>query len=237
MFADDAELVRLFNIDVVEGEHAETFNAAPTQLIRSVRTKSDGQRELDLMKWGLVPFWAKDTFKPLINARAETVTEKSVFKTAVSKRRCLIPTNGYYEWQVAPDGSKQPFFLSLAAPDGQPAEPGSEPVMAMAGIFDWPPRDSRDEIEQDALPAATSAVITRAATDTLGHIHDRMPLFIPKSEWGNWLDPVLTDPGHIKALIESIGTPPIAPRAVGKAVGNVRNDRRDLILPIDPSAA
>ncbi len=247
LYADDQELVRLFNIDVVEGEHGESFNEAPSQLIRSVRTKSDEQRELDLMKWGLVPFCAKDSFKPLINARAETVTEKPAFKTATSKRRCLIPTNGYYEWKVRPDGKKQPYFLSLATDDGVSAAPGSEPIVAMAGIFDWPSREEREKesewqqgelgAEETApvIVAPTSAIITRAATDTLGHIHDRMPLFIPRSAWNDWLNPGFTDLDEIRALIDEIGTPPIVPRKVGPAVGNVRNNKPDLILPVtDP---
>lgn len=245
MFADDPELVRLFDIDLVEGEHCESFNEAPSQLIRSVRTKSDQRRELDLMKWGLVPFWAKESFKPLINARAETVTEKPAFKTATSKRRCLIPTNGYYEWKTEPDGTKQPYFLSLATTDGAPAAPGSEAIMAMAGIYDWPSKEERtkqesweqaelgDEQTKHAPLAPTSAIITRAATDTLGQIHDRMPLFVPRNAWADWLNPELTDLENIQELIENIGTPPIAPRKVGKAVGNVRNNSPDLILPVE----
>lgn len=255
MFADDQELVRLFDVDVVEGAHHESYNEAPSQLIRSVRLKSDGARELDLMAWGLVPFWAKDSFKPLINARAETVTEKPAFRTAASRRRCLIPTNGYYEWQKGPDGKKQPYFLSLAGPDGQPAPPGAEPTMAMAGIFDWPRKDERDGEEQlefeqavlgeepDAVEAPsrrapTSAIITRAATDTLGHIHERMPLFIPRSEWETWLNPELKSAPDLRELIDQLPTPPLAPRAVSPAVGNVRNNRPDLILPLEtPSDA
>ena len=251
MYADDKELVRLFDIDVVEGEHHESYNEAPSQLIRSVRTKSDGERELDLMSWGLVPFWAKDSFKPLINARAETVTEKPAFRTATSKRRCLIPTNGYYEWQTGPDGKKQPYFLSLANAEGEPAPPGAEPTMAMAGIFDWPKRDEPDGEEQfaiqatllDEIPdaleaperrAATTAVITRAATDTLGHIHQRMPLFIPRSEWETWLNPDLRDAPDLREFIDALPTPPIAPRPVSPAVGNVRNNNPSLILPVEP---
>ncbi len=250
MFSDDEELARLFDVDVVEGAHAESYNEAPSQLIRTVRTKSNEQRELDLMSWGLVPFWAKESFKPLINARAETVTEKPAFRTAVSKRRCLIPTNGYYEWQKLPDGKKQPYFLSLADAQGNPAPPGAEPTMAMAGIFDWPKRDEPDGAEQVAqqlelgvIPtaleapdrkAATSAIITRAAADTLGHIHERMPLFIPKNLWDVWLDPDLASSDELRDLIASISTPPLAPREVGLAVGNVRNNSPELILPKDP---
>lgn len=250
IFADDQELVRLFDIDLVEGEHGESFNVAPSDLVRSVRVNSEQKRELDLMSWGLVPFWAKDSFRPLINARSETVTEKPTFRTAASKRRCLIPTNGYYEWQKMPDGSKQPFFLSLATEHGEPAPPGSEPIMAMAGIFDWPSKDARAQAEESwqqkqsdgksgeaPMPhvPATNAIITRAAADTLGHIHERMPLFVPRSRWNDWLDPGLTNPEAIRTLIGEIGTPPIAPRAVGRAVGNVRNNSPELILPLDPT--
>lgn len=262
MFSHDSELVRLFDIDVMEGEHGASYNEAPSQLVRSVRMKSDGRRELDLMQWGLVPFWAKESFKPLINARAETLTEKPAFRTAAAKRRCLIPANGYYEWQVGPGGKKQPYFLSLADQDGHAASPGAEPTLAMAGIFDWPiPTDrsvnkpvsakqtSSVEGEQQELPgwaspelsdskdtpahpAPTCAVVTRAASDTLGHIHQRMPLFIPKSEWELWLDPELKDLEALQRIIDDMPAAPLAPRAVGPAVGNVRNNNPDLILPM-----
>ena len=252
MFADDAELVNLFDIDVVEGEHKPSYNQAPSQVVRTVRTKSDERRELGLMSWGLVPFWAKESFKPLINARAETVTEKPSFRTAVSKRRCLIPANGYYEWQETADGRKQPWFLSLATPDGEAAPPGAEPTMAMAGIFDWPNRQRDAQLRADGrgpdVPAsvdamgvegapedpATCAIITREAVDTLGEIHPRMPLFIPRSLWAPWLDMELRDPKGLKELIASIPVAPLAPRMVGPAVGNVRNNSPELLAPYDP---
>lgn len=241
MFSDDEELARLFDVDVVEGEHHESYNEAPSQLIRAVRTKKDERRELDLMRWGLVPFWAKESFKPLINARAETVTEKPSFRSPVSKRRCLLPTNGYYEWQKNPEGEKRPFFLSLANNQGEPAPLGAEPTMAMAGIFDWPQRkeNEREQVldliqdKQAGIPdPPTTAIITRAAADTLGHIHDRMPLFIPKSLWETWLDPEFQDPEALRELIREIPTPPLVPREVGRAVGNVRNNSPKLIVPV-----
>ena len=131
MYADDAELTTLFDIDLVEGEHAPSYNQAPSELIRAVRSDAEAEPLLTNQKWGFVPFWAKEGFKPLINARAETVTEKPVFSAAAKKRRCLVPSNGYFEWQKKRDGKKQPYFLSLADSDGNPAPPGSEPVMAM----------------------------------------------------------------------------------------------------------
>ncbi len=243
LFVDDAELVKLFDIDVVEGEHEPSYNQAPSQLVRSVRQKSDGARQLGLMSWGLVPFWAKESFKPLINARAETVTDKPSFRKAVSRRRCLLPTNGYYEWQVGEDGRKQPYFLSLATPDGEPAPLGAEPTMAMAGIFDWPVRRSEErdeEVDEESgeerpRDPSTCAIITREAVDTAGEIHPRMPLFIPRSDWALWLDPMFEDPSELQSLINSIPPAPMAPRMVAPAVGNVRNNSPQLIAPYDPN--
>lgn len=228
MYADDPELVALFDIDVVEGEHEPSYNQAPSEMIRAIRDKSDESRELTDQKWGLVPFWAKEGFKPLINARAETVTEKATFRTAARKRRCLVPTNGYYEWQKRPDGKKQPYFLSLADAEGFAAPPGSEPILAMAGIFEWP-------AEGEGGPA-TSALLTRQAADTLGHIHERMPLFVPRSLWQPWLDRELTEQEAVKELIAAIPVAPLAPRRVSPAVGSVRNDFPGLIEPYDPAA-
>ncbi len=238
MFSDDQDLVQLFDIELVEGEHAPSYNQAPSQMVRSVRRKSDDRRELGLMQWGLLPFWANESFKPLINARAETLTVKPSFKQAALKRRCLIPTNGYYEWMTVDEnletiGSsglrarKQPYFLSLAGKGGLSAAPGNEPIMAMAGVFDWPKRGVEGA-------ATTCAVVTREAVDTLGEIHPRMPLFIPRSQWDLWLDPELEDPDELQQIIDAVPPAPLAPRIVSPAVGNVRNNSLALIEPYDP---
>lgn len=226
MYADDTELVSLFDIDVVEGEHRPSYNQAPSELVRSVRTNADDHRLLTNQEWGFVPFWAKEGFAPLINARAETVTEKPAFRTAVRKRRCLVPTNGYYEWQKLSTGKKQPFFLSLANVEGESAPPGHEPVMAMAGIYEWP--------GEGVEGPPTCALLTQRAADTLGYIHDRMPLFIPKSMWDVWLDPGYSDKDAVARLIASIPVAPLAPREVNPAVGSVRNNFPGLIDPYDP---
>lgn len=228
MYADDPELVSLFDIDEVDGEHSPSYNQAPSQLVRSVRETSQEQRKLGLQQWGLVPFWAKEGFKPLINARAETVTEKPAFRTAARRRRCLIPTNGYYEWQKNAQGKKQPYFLSLANQSGESAPPGSEPVLAMAGIFEWP----GEEAGEGGAP--TCALLTRPASDTLGYIHDRMPLFVPRSMWEPWLDRDLQDPEKVADLVASIPDAPLAPRRVAPEVGSVRNNFPGLISPYEP---
>ncbi len=228
MFSTDKDLVDLFDIDLLEGEHQPSYNEAPSQMVRTARQKQDEGRVLDLQQWGLRPFWAKENFKPLINARAETVTERPSFRSAASKRRCLIPTNGYYEWQKEEDGKKQPWFLSLAGKDGEPAPVGQEPIMAMAGLWERPGRDFPEGSPQ------TTAIVTREAADTLGFIHQRMPLFVPRSLWEAWLDPELTDPGEVQELVDAIPPAPLAPRMVSRAVGNVRNNYPGLILPEDP---
>lgn len=158
LFTGDEDLGALFGIELVQGDHLPTYNQAPAQMVRVVIGST-----ITLMKWGLVPAWAKPGFKPLINARSETVTEKPSFRSAAKQRRCLIPTNGYYEW-----ANKQPYFLSLGE---------QTPVLAMAGIYE----------------GDTCAVLTREATAELAHIHSRMPLFVPKYLWNAWLDPASGD--------------------------------------------
>lgn len=237
MFADDPQLAHYFGVDLIEGEHRPSYNEAPSQLVRSVQVVGgeEDEKVLDLKQWGLVPFWAKEGFKPLINARSETVTEKPSFRTAVRRRRCLIPTNGYYEWQAGPDGVKQPWFLSLADAQGNPAPPGREPLLAMAGIYENPKKNGGHkaaEGENERGPA-TAALLTREAADTLGEIHPRMPLFIPRPLWDLWLDPSFVAGEEIQDLVNSISTPPLAPRPVGRAVGNVRNNYPGLLDPVN----
>ncbi len=226
LFATDDDLAALFEVDVMEGEHPPSYNVAPSQMVRAAKQDPAEGSVLEMQQWGLRPHWAKESFKPLINARAETVTQKPSFRTAAARRRSLMPTNGYYEWQTEKDGKKQPWFLSLAGEEGEPAPPGQEPVMAMAGLWEWAPKGTEGP--------QTTAIITREAADTLGFIHHRMPLFVPRSLWQTWLDPELTDLEAIQELINEIPPAPIAPREVGKAVGNVRNNNPTLILPQDP---
>lgn len=226
MFSDDAELVSLFDIDEVEGEHQRTYNQAPAQLVRSVTssyTDDDEERILGLQQWGLVPSWAKEGFKPLINARSETVTTKPAFRSAAIRRRCLVPTNGYFEWRKLPGGKKQPYFLSLGDSRGRPAPAGSEPVIAMAGIY---------ELSDEGVP--TVALLTRAASPSIAFIHDRMPLFLTRDLWTPWLDPTQQKRDVVEDMINIALAPPLVAREVGAAVGNVRNDFPGLIDAVDP---
>lgn len=196
-----------------------SWNVAPTDPVYAVVQRPDAPRSLRVLRWGLVPSWAKDAkgAARLINARRETVTSKPAFRAAYARRRCLLPADGYYEWQSDGD-RKQPWFLSSR--DGSP--------LAMAGLYEvWAPADGGEKLW-------TCTVITTDAADELGHIHDRTPLLVPREDWQRWLDPTVEDPGE-HLLVPAVGGEldawPVAP-----AVGNVRNDGPELAepVPLDP---
>ena len=213
------DLVDHFEIDEPPDEVLPpTYNVAPTDPVYAV-VQRETTRQLRVLRWGLVPSWAKDAkgAARLINARRETVESKPAFRAAYARRRCLLPADGYYEWQKDGD-RKQPWFLSSR--DGAP--------LAMAGLYEvW------------SAPGAaagerlwTCTVLTTEAADELGQIHDRTPLLVPRDDWSRWLDPSLEDPGE--GLLVP-GTPGVLDAwPVGAAVGNVRNDGPELSQSVAP---
>lgn len=192
-----------------------SWNVAPTDPVYAVLRRGD-TRQLRVLRWGLVPSWAQDAkgAARLINARRETVASKPAFRAAYARRRCLLPADGYYEWQVD-GGHKQPWFLT--GRDGAP--------LAMAGLYEvWAPPDGER--------LWTCTVITTDAADDLGHIHDRTPLLVPREDWARWLDPEVEDPGDqllVPAVAGGLEAWPVAP-----AVGNVRNNGPELVEPLQP---
>lgn len=211
----------LFDIDLTIGENRPSWNAAPSHNLPVVLERVDEGRRLQNLTWGLVPHWARDAKRPMINARAETLTEKPSFQGAARRHRCLIPANGYYEWQKE-GGTKQPWFLSSGDDD---------PVMGFAGIYDaWRNPNPTDGDDQWLR---TFAIITRSAPDALGHIHDRSPVVVPPTMWSEWLDPVATTDSHVAHLLDMIPAPRLHPRKVGPEVGNVRNNDPTLSESID----
>ena len=250
LFSDDEDLVSLFHIDLVVGEHTPSWNVAPSHPIRVIldrmvsqpvqdpaatgaslsgqppRQSHNGerldtplirQRQMRLVEWGLVPEWAKPPFRPMINARSETLVEKPSFRVATSRRRCLVPANGYFEWQQSDAGAKQPWFLSGGDDD---------PVLAFAGIIEM-----RKDLENHWWP--TCAIVTRSASDALGQIHERTPLVMSPHVWDAWLDPALADSAQIRGLLDAVPVPALTPRRVSRAVGSVKNNGPDLIRTID----
>ena len=214
--ADD--LAAHFHADEPIAERlAPSYNVAPTDPVYAVLQREQS-RQLRVVRWGLVPSWAKDpkVGARFINARRETVAEKPAFRAAYRRRRCLLPADGYYEWQRQ-DGGKQPHYLTSY--DGAP--------LAMAGLYEvWSGPDDRR--------LWTAAVLTTEAPDDLGHIHDRTPLLVPEQDWARWLDPSSADPGADLLVPASAGRLRAWP--VGLAVGNVRNNTPSLVEPVEPVA-
>jgi len=191
------------------------FNAAPSQDLPVITENDEGERTIQLMRWGLVPRWQKPgqsaSVAP-INARAETLLEKPMFRSLVKRQRCLIPANGFYEWQRL-DGRKQPYFIHLQ----------DDALFGFAGLYD------------EAAGDASFTIITTAANDLVAPIHDRMPVMLSPSDEADWLSPDLDDSHAAQALLQPYPAAEMTADAVSTAVNNVRNNTPDLLDPIEPS--
>jgi putative SOS response-associated peptidase YedK len=197
-----------------------SYNVAPSQPVLAARSAGEGRRELVALRWGLVPFWAKDPAigYRTVNARAETVAVKPAFRAALRARRCLIAADGFYEWRRMAHG-KQPYFLRLK---------GGAPF-ALAGLWErWSDRTS-------AMESCT--IIVTAANALVAPIHDRMPVILDPADYRAWLDPDVTAPGQVLALLRPY--PPHAMEAVpvGTAVNRPENDGPHLVEPVPAHAA
>jgi putative SOS response-associated peptidase YedK len=192
------------------------YNVAPTTDVHVVVAGPEGDRRLETMRWGLVPSWADDPAigSRLINARLETVTEKSAFRAAFASRRCLVPADGYFEWYVAED--RQPYLISDRSGGG----------LAFGGVYeDWTDRRTGERLR-------TVAILTTAALGPAARLHDRMPVIVPAADWDRWLDPQLLDAAALAERIAA-AVPHLDAHPVSRAVGNVRNDGPEL-LRADP---
>ena len=194
------------------------YNCAPSQLVLAVRVGADGQRHLDLLRWGLVPAWSKgpDHRYSMINARAETVAERPAYRAAWRARRCLIPTEGFYEWHAQP-GGKQPYLIRRR--DHHP--------FALAGLWEhWPGN-------HETGPIDSCTIIVTAANTAIAAIHDRMPVVLSPAQYADWLDPTQ----HVAALLDLLQPAPSADwtlEPVSRRVNNARQDDPELIGPLSP---
>ena len=196
---------------------AATYNGAPTDRLPVVRIDQDGRRSLDLLRWGLIPYWAKDKSigARCINAMSETVATKSAFHDAFRRRRCLVPADFFYEWQKTPAG-KQPYAVGLA--DGLP--------MAFAGLWErWNDPEAGDAVH-------TFTIITGPPNELVAPIHNRMPVILPRETWPRWLgeDEVALD--DLQAMLRSYPAALMRAYPVGTRVGSVRNNDPDLLTPL-----
>jgi putative SOS response-associated peptidase YedK len=224
---DPAEVAHAFGAELREAdatalrELGPRYNVAPTQPLAVVTQRDEG-RFVEAHRWGLVPPWAKSVAvgSRMINARAETVATSSAFRASFLRRRCIVPADGFYEWQR--DGrQRRPFLISR--PDGVP--------LAMAGI--WAPW--RDPASGDWL--LTAAVVTTAANATVGRLHDRMPVLLGAEELDLWLDPELRDEALLRDLLQPAADDMLELSPVSSRLNNVANEGPELLVAEDASAS
>jgi putative SOS response-associated peptidase YedK len=216
LFSSPSMLARRFGTETTPGMEAR-YNIAPSQAIPIVRKEGD-ERRFAMAHWGLIPFWAKDAKigYSMINARAETVAEKPAFRTAFKQRRCLIPADGFYEWQALPGAkTKQPWFVSLR---------NREP-MAFAGLWEiWKSPEGRN------LESCT--IIVTAANDLTQPIHERMPVILAPEDWDTWLAPHQTNPKILKNLLQPYPGEEMTAWRVSMSVNNPKNDSEECTEPV-----
>jgi putative SOS response-associated peptidase YedK len=211
------QVAAYFGAEAPEALLEPSWNVAPTTDVYAVL--ADGStRRLDAFHWGLVPRWAKDVKigSRMINARAESLATKGAYKHAFQRRRCIVPADGFYEWQKRPgEKTKQPYFIHR--PDGEP--------YAFAGLWEtWKGPDGKGD---EVLRSCT--IITTTPNSEMAKIHDRMPVILPPDAWDTWLDPDQQDLELLGRLL--VPAPPqlITLRPISTQVNNVRNDGPELM--------
>lgn len=229
---DADELAREFEVDRVDvREKLEPdYNVAPSRQVPIIVDRFPGgdedakpERRLTRVRWGLVPAWAKDIkvgYK-MINARVETAHEKPAYRRPFARRRCLLPADGYYEWYGEVKGKKQPFFI----------RPRNGAVLAMAGLYEIWRDPSKEEDDPDRF-LWTCTVLTTTAEDSVGQIHDRMPLMLEPKKYGDWLDPRVTDVDKVRSLLIPAAPGRLEAYPVSPAVNSVKNNSPDLMAPL-----
>ncbi len=215
------EVARIFDAEVRASDDAPfepSWNVAPTDPVTVVLQREDG-RAVERHRWGFVPPWAKTVKEGArhINARAEGIAASPTFRTAFRKRRCIIPADGFYEWQRTGGTRRQPWFLG---PDDGRA------VLALAGLWSvW-----KDPATGVWVPSAT--VITTEANDDLAVLHDRMPVLLPRDVWATWLDREEQDQGRLLSFLRPAPDGVLEMHAVSTRVNDVRNDGPELVEPV-----
>ena len=203
-------------LQIPSGSLEPRYNIAPSQPVAVI--PNTGENRLDFYTWGLIPSWAKDPTigNNLINARAETLIEKPAFRSAFRRRRCLIPADGFYEWQVIPgQKTKVPTFIHL-----QPFLP-----FALAGLWEiWHAPDGSE--------IRSCTIITTQPNSLMQLIHNRMPVILPPHTWQQWLEPRESDPARLAALLQPYPAEQMTSHPVSSLVNSPANNRPECIQPI-----
>ena len=215
------DLSERFDIRQIPLNLMSTFNAAPSQMLPVIVESNEGERMLKLMNWGLAPRWASKgkPLPPPINARLETIDQKPMFKGLLSKRRCLVPTSGFYEWKATSSGKKQPYFIHVK----------DEPLVAFAGLWDA----TTPEIAAAEASSGSFTIVTTQAQGAMTELHHRMPVILARALEGDWLDPDLDEAAMAAALLQAAPMQDLEAYPVSTAVNNVRNNTPELIEPIE----
>lgn len=203
-----------------EKDFPPRYNIAPTQPVLIIRNTEKQERELRLVRWGLIPSWAKDPAQiksVLINARSETAQDKPSFRGPLRHRRCLVPATGYYEWTGQP-GAKQPHIIETRA---------GTPLFAMAGLWEhW--------LGADGSELESMTILTTGANQTMGSLHDRMPVVIQPEDFSRWLDCRSGTAEFTADLLRAAPEDFFQFRKVSRNLNNVRNEGPGLIEPESP---
>ena len=237
LYSDPDFLSRIFDAQLgldVDPDARRSWNVGPMRSVLAVAEVPDVDagpgggvhRELGRYRWGLVPSWSKDpsTGNRTFNARAETVATKPSFRAAFTARRLAVVADGFYEWKPGPGRTKQPYYFTRA--DGQP--------LALAGLWEqwWGGPGAAATPEDERPVLRTCTVITTEAGADMGNIHHRMPVVLEPGVLEEWLDPSNRDRPELESLLVPSPEGTLVHRAVGRAVGNVRNDGPELIAEL-----
>ena len=214
--ADAKKLAESFVDFAPPPENPPRYNIAPSQPVAVVA--NTGDNKIDFFVWGLIPSWAKDPKigNKLINARSETLAEKPSFRTAYRRRRCLILTDGFYEWRKNPDKTKTPMYIQLE----------SQEPFAFAGLWEQWYSPHGDEV-------LSCTIITTQPNEFMSQIHNRMPVILPPEAYARWLDPAEQKPDTLQPLLKPYPAEEMAAYPVSTQVNNPRNNVPDCILPVN----
>ena len=230
-------LVARFGVDeLTAARHEPSYNVAPRATVYAVRDRAGGdggsadrRRYLSDLRWGLIPSWAKDpkVGDRMINARAESLADKPAYERAFRRHRCLVPAEGFYEWQRR-GSRKQPMFIHRR--DGEP--------MAFAGLWAaWRDRGEGGFADPDGEWLRSCAIVTTNANNTLAPLHDRMPVVLEERNWDRWLDPGSGDVDALAHLLQPASDDLLVAYPVGSAVNSADNDGPELVerVELEPS--
>jgi putative SOS response-associated peptidase YedK len=243
LYSDPDYLARIFDAQLgldIDTDARPSWNVPPTRTILAVADVPDAtgtgdadappacfHRELGRYKWGLVPSWANDPSvgSRMFNARAETVATKPSFRAALAARRLVVVADGFYEWKPSTEGPKRPYYFTRA--DGRP--------MALAGLWEqwWGGPGVRARSDSDQVALRTCTVVTTEAGPDMGDVHHRMPVVLEDDVLDEWLDPENQDKPELESLLVPSPAGTLVSRAVGRSVGNVRNDGPELTEAAD----